>query len=73
VTLYQCPECGRRTATNATTGGAFRVAPTLYCYHVNDDTSDSDVDEAFEMEKVADSDLDTGADNVYSLDRGDLS
>jgi hypothetical protein len=48
MSLHECPRCGRETGTNARTGGAFNVAPTLYCVHG---------EEAVEMRIVSDADL----------------
>lgn len=33
MSLHECPRCGRETATNSTTAGAFEMPPTLYCIH----------------------------------------
>lgn len=48
MSLYECPRCGREAGTNATTAGAFRVPPTLYCIHG---------EEAVEMVLVSEADL----------------
>jgi len=48
VSLHECPRCGRETATNSTTAGAFDLPPTLYCVHE---------DGAVEMEVVSEADL----------------
>jgi len=48
MSLHECPRCGRETATNSTTAGAFEVPPTLYCIHGED---------AVEMDLVSNADL----------------
>jgi len=48
MSLHECSRCGRETATNSTTAGAFEVPLTLYCVHG---------EEAVEMELVSDAGL----------------
>lgn len=48
MSLYECPRCGHETATNAVTGGAFELPPTVYCVHGG---------EAVEMELVSEADV----------------
>lgn len=48
MSLHECPRCGRETATNSTTVGAFEVPPTLHCIHG---------EEAVEMDLVSEADL----------------
>lgn len=48
MSLYECPRCGRESATNARTGGAFEIPPTLYCVHG---------EEAVEMELMSEADV----------------
>ena len=48
MSLHECPRCGRETATNSTTAGAFEAPPNLYCVHG---------EEAVAMELVSDASL----------------